>query len=107
MNYGYFNYPMPVNEPVLSYAPGSPERKLLKQVLESLKKTEADIPMYIGGEEVRTGKKTAIRPPHELKHTLGYFHSGEEKHIKQAIDAALAARDSWASLSWENRAIFS
>ena len=104
MNYGYFNYPMPVNEPVLTYAPGSPEKKALKQVLETLKKTEADIPMYIGGEEVRTGNKTAIHPPHELKHTLGYFHGGEEKHIKQAIDAALAAREQWASLSWENRA---
>jgi 1-pyrroline-5-carboxylate dehydrogenase len=104
MNYGYFNYPMPSNEPVLSYGPGTAEKKALKQVLEELKKTEIDIPMYIGAEEVRTGKKMAIHPPHELKHTLGHFHMGEEKHVKQAIDAALAARESWASLSWENRA---
>lgn len=104
MNYGYFNYPMPVNEPVLGYAPGSPEKKILKQVLEELKKSEADIPMYIGGEEIRTNKKTAIHPPHELKHTLGHFHNGEEKHVQQAIDAALAAKDAWAALSWENRA---
>jgi 1-pyrroline-5-carboxylate dehydrogenase len=104
MNYGYFNYPMPVNEPVLSYAPGSPEKKVLKQVLAELKKAEADIPMYIGGKEVRTGKKSAIHPPHELKHTLGHFHIGEEKHVKQAIDAALAAREQWSTLSWENRA---
>ena len=104
MNYGYFNYPMPVNEPVLGYAPGSPEKKLLKQVLAELKKTEADIPMYIGGKEVRTGKKSAIHPPHELKHTLGHFHAGEEKHVKQAIDTALSAREQWSSLSWENRA---
>jgi 1-pyrroline-5-carboxylate dehydrogenase len=60
--------------------------------------------MYIVGEEVRSVKKSAIHPPHELKHTLGYFHSGEEKHIQQAIDAALAARQSWSALSWENRA---
>lgn len=104
MDYGYFNYPMPVNEPVLSYAPGSPEKKALKQTLETLKKTEADIPMYIGGNEVRTGKKTAIHPPHELKHTLGYFHNGDETHVRQAIDAALAAHAGWSAMSWENRA---
>ena len=104
MSLGYFSYPIPVNEPVLGYAPGSPEKKRLKEVLAELKSKEADIPMYIGGKEVRTGKKTAIRPPHEIAHTLGYFHHGEEQHITQAIDAALAAKDSWAALSWENRA---
>ena len=95
---------MPANEPVLSYAPGSPEKKRLKEVLKELKSEEADIPMYIGSKEVRTGKKVVINPPHELKHTLGYFHHGDEKHIKQAIDVALAAKESWAAMSWENRA---
>jgi 1-pyrroline-5-carboxylate dehydrogenase len=104
MSLGYFSYPMPVNEPVLNYAPGSPEKKRLKEVLAELKQAQADIPMYIGGKEVRTGKTVAIRPPHETAHTLGHFHSGEELHIKQAIDAALAAKESWAALSWENRA---
>ena len=104
MNTGYFSYPLPVNEPVLNYAPGSPEKKRLKAVLAELKKQTADIPMYIGKEEVRTGKKVAIHPPHELKHTLGYFHAGEEKHVKQAITAALGARAGWAAMSWESRA---
>src|SRR6185436_13881999 len=104
MSLGTFSYPMPVNEPVLSYAPGSPERKRLKEVLAELKKSDADIPMYIGNKEVRTNKKTAIRPPHEIKHVLGHFHAGEEKHVNQAIEAALAARESWANTSWENRA---
>ncbi len=104
MSLGYFSYPMPVNEPVLNYAPGSAEKKRLKEVLAELKGQEADIPMYIGGKEVRTGKKAAIHPPHEIAHTLGYFHQGEEEHIRQAIDAALAAKDSWAAMSWENRA---
>ena len=104
MNLGYFQYPLPVNEPVLNYAPGSPEKKRLKAVLQELKKTTADIPMYIGGKEVRTNKKIAIHPPHEIKHTLGYFHAGEEKHLHQAIDAALAAKAAWADMSWENRA---
>ena len=104
MNNGYFDYPMPVNEQVLSYAPGSAERKRLKEVLAELKKTEIDVPMYIGSKEVRTNKKLALHPPHEIGHTLGHFNAGEEKHVTQAIDAALAARESWASSSWENRA---
>lgn len=104
MNFGYFNYPLPANETVLNYAPNSPEKLLQKKVLAELKSTEVDIPMYIGSKEVRTNKKVAIHPPHEIKHTLGYFHAGDEKHVKQAIDAALAAKASWEQLSWENRA---
>jgi len=104
MNLGYFNYPLPVNEPVLNYAPGSAEKRRLKEVLAELKSTEIDVPMYIGSKEVRTNKKHAMRPPHEHKHVLGYFHEGEEKHVQQAIDAALAAKESWANMSWESRA---
>ncbi len=104
MNYGYFSYPMPVNEPVLSYAPGSQERKRLKEVLGELKKEKADVPMFIGGKEIRTNQKTALHPPHDLKQLLGHFHAGGEKHVRQAIEAALAARESWANLHWENRA---
>lgn len=104
MNFGYFNYPLPANEPVLSYAPGSPEKLALKKTLAELKKKEMDIPMYIGGKAVRTGNKVAIRPPHEIAHTLGYFHAGDAKHVKLAIDAALKAKENWANMSWENRA---
>lgn len=104
MNLGYFNYPMPVNEPVLNYAPGSKEREQLQNALKELKSQKADIPMYIGGEEVRTNKTIEIHPPHERKHVLGHFHAGDESHVKQAIDAALAAKEAWAEMSWENRA---
>ncbi|MBS1608720.1 MAG: L-glutamate gamma-semialdehyde dehydrogenase [Bacteroidetes bacterium] len=104
MSLGTFSYPLPVNEPVLNYGPGSAEKKRLKEVLAELKKQEADIPMYIGNKEVRTNKKHALHPPHEIAHTLGYYHEGGEKHVQQAIDAALAAKEGWASLSWENRA---
>lgn len=104
MSFGTFSYPMPTNEPVLNYAPGSAERKRLKEVLAELKSQEVDVPMYIGREEVRTGKKIAMHPPHETSHTLGHFHAGDESHVHQAIDAALAARESWAAMSWENRA---
>ena len=104
MSLGYFSYPMPVNEPVLQYAPGSPERAALKKTLAELKKKPLEIPMYIGGKAVKTGKKVDIHPPHETSHTLGFFHAGEEKHVHQAIDAALKAKDAWAAMSWENRA---
>ena len=104
MNLGYFNYPLPVNEPVFSYAPGTPEREALKNALAQLKQEEVDIPMYIGGEEVRSGERIAIHPPHEISHTLGYFHASGEAHIVQAIDAALKAREAWHNMSWENRA---
>lgn len=104
MSLGYFSYPLPANEPVLNYAAGSDEKTILKKTLSELKKETADIPMYIGSKEVRTGKKTAIHPPHEINHVLGYFHEGNEKHVQQAIDAALAAKAAWTDMCWENRA---
>jgi 1-pyrroline-5-carboxylate dehydrogenase len=104
MSIGTFSYPMPVNEPVLNYAPGSPERKRLKEVLAELKSRQIDVPMYIGNKEVRTNKKGEMRPPHEKAHVLGTYSEGNEKHVTQAIDAALAAKESWANMSWENRA---
>lgn len=104
MNLGYFAYPLPQNEPVLNYGPGSKEKQELKKILKALKGTEADIPMYIGGKEVRTGKMSEIRPPHEKSHLLGKFHEGNESHVRDAIQSALAAREKWASLNWENRA---
>ncbi|MEY3436596.1 MAG: L-glutamate gamma-semialdehyde dehydrogenase [Bacteroidota bacterium] len=104
MQTGYVAYPIPVNEPVLSYAPGSPERKRLKEVLAELKSSTIDIPMYIGSEEVRTNTKKSLHPPHEIAHTLGYYYEGDASHVKKAIDTALKARASWSALSFENRA---
>jgi 1-pyrroline-5-carboxylate dehydrogenase len=104
MNLGYFSYPLPTNEPVLNYAPNSAEKIALKATLQKLKNEVIDIPMYIGDKEVRTNNKQAIHPPHEIAHTLGYFSVGNESHVKQAIDAALAAKASWENMSWENRA---
>ncbi|MBC7850393.1 MAG: L-glutamate gamma-semialdehyde dehydrogenase [Chitinophagaceae bacterium] len=104
MSLGYFSYPMPVNEPVLNYSPGSAERKRLQDVLKELKSATPDIPMFIGSKEVHTNKKQEIHPPHEIDHVLGRFAVGEEKHIVQAIDAALAAREQWSNMPWETRA---
>lgn len=104
MQYGDFYYPLPTNEPVLNYAPGSNEKVALKKVLKELKASKVDVPLYIGGEEIRTDKKQEIRPPHELNHLLGYYHEGNASHVKKAIAAALKTKEKWASMSWENRA---
>ncbi|GAB4134676.1 MAG: L-glutamate gamma-semialdehyde dehydrogenase [Bacteroidia bacterium] len=101
---GFYTVPKAVNEPVKSYAPGSPERAELKKALEQLRSVEKDIPMYIGGKEIRSGEKVRLAPPHDHKHTLGYFHKSTKEHVKMAIDAALAAKEKWANLSWEHRA---
>lgn len=104
MHNAYFDFAAPANEPVQSFAPGSPERAALKKQLAAFKATELDIPMYIGGKEIRTGKTVDIRPPHEIKHKLGHFHAGEASHVTDAINAALAARQQWADTPWEHRA---
>ena len=104
MNIGNFYYPLPHNEPVLSYGPGTSERELLKLALKDLKNKKADVPMYIGTEEIRTDNKVEICPPHERNHVLGYFHQGNASHVKKAINAALKAKEKWANTSWENRA---
>jgi 1-pyrroline-5-carboxylate dehydrogenase len=104
MHNAYFQFAAPQNEPVYSYAPGSPERAALKKQLAAFKAVSADIPMYIGGKEVRSGKTVDIHPPHEIKHKLGHFHMGDASHVKTAIDAALAAQAQWAATPWEQRA---
>ncbi|MDP9041407.1 MAG: aldehyde dehydrogenase family protein, partial [Bacteroidota bacterium] len=104
MNLGYFSYPLPVNEQVKSYAPGSTEKISLKKTLLELKSREHDIPAIIGGKEIRSGNKVKMRPPHELTHTLGYFHRSDKNDILLAIEAALKAKPSWEKMNWENRA---
>ncbi len=101
---GIYKVPAPVNEPVKSYAPGSAEKKELKAMLALLRSQELDIPMYIGGTEVRSENKVRIAPPHDHQHTLGYFHKSDKTHVTAAIEAALAAREKWANLPWEHRA---
>jgi 1-pyrroline-5-carboxylate dehydrogenase len=95
---------MPANEPVLNYAPGSNEKIALKKALKEMKAEKLDVPMYIGTEEVKTGNKLSIHPPHERNYVLGHFHVGDAKHVTKAINAALKAKDKWANMSWENRA---
>ncbi len=104
MKIGNFSYPMPPNEPVLSYAPGTKERENLKKALKELKSKKIDVPMYIGSEELYTQNKVEIHPPHEKKFVLGTYNQGTAADVKKAINAALKAKDKWAVLSWENRA---
>jgi 1-pyrroline-5-carboxylate dehydrogenase len=104
MSTGFFKVPYPKNEPVLSYGPGTKERALLRKALEEARAQQLDIPMYIGGEEVRTGITKSLNPPHDHQHVLGHFHRGDKSHVEQAITAALNAKELWADLSWENRA---
>ncbi len=101
---GIFKVPAAKNEPILSYAPGTQERKDLEAQLKAFNKCEVDIPMYIGGQEIRTGNKISMHPPHNIAHCLGYYHQGDETHVYKAIDAALTAKEKWANLSWEHRA---
>ncbi len=101
---GIFKVPVPSNEPVKSYAAGSAERKELQAMLKELRSKEINIPMYIGSKQVESGNKVRLAPPHDHKHTLGYFHKSDKTHVTMAIDAALAAKEKWANLSWEHRA---
>ncbi len=101
---GTFHYPIPANEPIHSYAPGSPERSRLKSVLAELKSEELDVPMFIGGQEVRTGNTQAIRPPHQHQHILGHAHHGDSATVHQAIEASLKAHATWSEMPWEERA---
>ncbi len=104
MSNAIFKTPRPVNEVVRSYAPGTEDRKQLEAAIKEAKSKIHDIPMFIGGKEVRTENKVAIHPPHEIKHTLAYYHKGDESHVRAAIDAALAAKAKWSSMPWEQRA---
>ena len=101
---GVYQVPTPKNEPVLNYAPGSAERAHVEKALKEARTQVLDIPMYIGSEEVRTGNKIALNPPHDHQHILGYFHEGDASHVEQAINAALGAKYLWENLSWEHRA---
>lgn len=104
MSIGIFNVPALKNEPVKSYAPGSPERSELKKALADARARTIDIPQYIGGEEIFSQNKKKVSPPHDHQHILGYFHEGTKEDVARAIDAALEARKGWATLTWEQRA---
>ena len=104
MTKAIFKLPEIKNEPIKTYAPGSAERKELKEKLTELRKGGLDLPMIIDGKEVRTDNLQDIRPPHNHQHLLGHYHQGGKEHVQMAIDAALKAKPDWESMSWESRA---
>ena len=101
---GFYKVPKAVNEPVNSFASNSKERESLLATYKKMYKEQVDVPLYIGSEEIRTGKTVSMHPPHDHKHTVGQYHTAEKEHIEKAVKAALEAREKWAKTPWESRA---
>ncbi len=104
MSNAIFKVPAPYNEPVLRYDAGSPEKKALKKALSDLKSQQTEVCMRIGGKKITSGDLVSMHPPHEHQHVLGHYHRGNASHVQQAIDAALAAKDAWENMPWQERA---
>ncbi len=103
MSNSYFKVPSPINEPVKMYAPGSPEKELLKKKIEELKSNQIEVPLIIGGEEVKSDSTEEMRIPHNKNHVLGIYHKAGKKEVEMAIEAALEAQKKWAEMTWEHR----
>jgi 1-pyrroline-5-carboxylate dehydrogenase len=93
-----------VNEPVKAYAPGQPETNRLIETYRSMYNSQLEVPLYIGSEKIKTNQTIPLCPPHDHQKQIGVAYVGEAKHVHQAIDAALAAKQQWANLPWEHRA---
>ena len=104
MSKGFFNVPKAINEPVKSYAPGTPEREQVLAAYRKMWNEQIDVPLYIGSEEIRTGNTQNMSAPHDHQHIVGKFHLAEKLHVEKAISTALEARKRWSKMSWENRA---
>ncbi|MBS7321450.1 MAG: L-glutamate gamma-semialdehyde dehydrogenase [Myroides sp.] len=104
MSTGFFNVPVAVNEPVKTYAPGTKEREEVQKTFKEMYQTTVDIPLYIGGKEVRTGNTKNLFPPFDHQHHLGVYHTADQKLVQEAIDSALEARKKWSQMAWEHRA---
>lgn len=104
MGKGFFTVPTAVNEPIKSYAPGTPERDEVLKVYKDLYNSQIEVPLYVGSEQIKTGNTASMRPPHDHKHELGKYHLAEKQHVEKAIESALAAKAQWADLEWEQRA---
>ena len=96
--------PYPTNEPIFSYAPGSPEKKEVLEMYERLYTTTTEIPMRIGNRDVTTDETASMHPPHDHQHQLGVYHKANKKNIEDAIATALEARKAWSQMPWESRA---
>ena len=104
MTHGVFQVPRPVNEPVLGFAPGSPEKASLKAELARMSGEEIEVPLIIGGQEIRTGNTAPMVMPHDHGHRVGVYHKAGAEQVSMAIEAATAAKAGWAAMPWEERA---
>ena len=104
MSTGFFEVPVAINEPVKSYAPGSPEREEVLSVYKKLYKSTINVPLYIDGKKIETKNTRTMSPPHEHKHELGAYYLAEKSHVETAIASALEARKKWSQMPWEHRA---
>src|SRR5690554_4454913 len=104
MGNGFFKVPIAVNEPIKSYAPGSPEREEVLETYREMYKAKTEVPLFINGKEVKTKETATMSPPHDHKHVLGNYHKATKKNVEDAISAALEARKKWAVMPWEQRA---
>lgn len=103
MNNAIFTFESPKNEPVLQYAKGSAERIAVEKELERLSNMQIEIPLIIGGKEVKTGKTGKVVMPHDHAHVLATYHQAGEAEVNMAIEAAMAAKEKWENLSWVDR----
>jgi len=104
MSTGFFEVPVAINEPVKTYAPGTPERDEVLKAYKELYNSTINVPLYIDGKKIETGSTNLMSPPHEHQHKLGEYQLAEKKHIEAAIAAALEARKKWSQMPWEHRA---
>jgi len=104
MGKGFFNVPVAVNEPVKSFAPGSPEREAVLKEYKAMFNSTIDVPLYINGNDVTTGNTRTMSPPHDHQHVVGTYHLAEKSHVEEAISTALEARKNWSQMPWEQRA---
>lgn len=104
MGKGFFSVPVAVNEPVKSYAPGSPERDAVLKAYKEFYNGQTEVPLYINGKDIKTGNTRTMSPPHDHRHVVGEYHLAEKKHVEEAIATALEARKSWSQIPWEQRA---
>ena len=104
MGNGFFQVPTAFNEPVKSYAPGTPEREEVLNQYNEYYNGNVEVPLYIGSKEIKTGDTRPMSPPHEHAHVVGHYHLAEKKHVEESIANGLESRKAWANLPWEQRA---
>lgn len=104
MGKGFFEVPIAINEPILSYAPGSSERERVLKTYKEMYDETIEVPLYINGKDIKTGNTASMNPPHDHQHNLGIYHKADKSNIEEAIKSSIEARKKWSQMPWEQRA---